>query len=61
VITNFADSRYQRRNARIAKKVVDPMEQEIEFERVRVLILDALKPHEEARRAVAAALVSLGT
>jgi hypothetical protein len=61
VITNFADSRYQRRNARIAKKVVDPMEEEIEFEQIKALIMDALKPHPEARRAVAEALVSLGT
>jgi hypothetical protein len=61
VITNFADSRYQRRNVRIAKKVVDPMEEEIEFERLRDLILGALEPFEEAQRAVAEALVTLGT
>ena len=61
MITNFAGSRYQRRNARIAKKVVDPMEEEIEFERLRDLILGALEPFEEARLAVAKALVSLGT
>jgi hypothetical protein len=60
VITNFAGARYERRNALIVKKVVDPMEEEIEFERLKALIMDALKPHPEARRAVAEALVSLG-
>ena len=37
------------------------MEEEIEFERLRDLILGALEPYEEARLAVAKALVSLGT
>jgi hypothetical protein len=61
VITNFAGARYERRNALIAKKVVGPMEEEIESERVKTLLLDALEPYPDAWRAVAEALVSLGT
>jgi hypothetical protein len=60
VITNFEGARFERRNALIVKKVVDPMEEEIEFEQLKALIMDALKPHPEARRAVAEALVKLG-
>lgn len=61
MITNFAGTRYERRNALIVKKVVDPMKEEIEFEQIKALLLGALEPYPDAWRAVAQALVKLGT